>query len=98
MSRSMFDNLEDFHTRALPESNQVKTLDQEKLIGIENSEKVEKAQKGYKVKNKTYEAEVKAPGDTVRTKKYPYSTQTMTTYPNGNVRYDKDLGEESLHW
>lgn len=59
---------------------------------------IEKAQKGYKVKNKTYEAEVKAPGDTVRTKKYPYSTQTMTTYPNGNVRYDKDLGEESLHW
>ena len=30
MSRSMFNKLEDFYTRALPESNQVKTSDEEK--------------------------------------------------------------------
>lgn len=46
MSRSMFNNLEDFYTRALPESNQVKTLDEEKLAGMENGGKVLKGQRG----------------------------------------------------
>ena len=46
MSRSMFNNLEDFYTRALPESNQVKTLDQEKLAGMENGGRVLKGQRG----------------------------------------------------
>ena len=46
MSRSMFNNLEDFYTRALPESNQVKTLDEEKLAGMENGGKVLKGQHG----------------------------------------------------
>lgn len=36
-----------------------------------------------------YETQVKAPGDTLRIKAYPYSTVEMQTYPNGNVRYTK---------
>lgn len=46
MSRSMFNKLEDFYTRTLPESNQVKTSDEEKLAGMERGGKVAKAQNG----------------------------------------------------
>lgn len=41
----------------------------------------------YSVKNGDYSASVSAPGDTLRTKVYPYTTREMQTYPNGNVRY-----------
>lgn len=41
----------------------------------------------YSVKNGDYSASVQAPGDTLRTKVYPYTTREMQTYPNGNTRY-----------
>lgn len=60
---------------------------EERLAGMEKGGKVETAEKGYKVRNGSYSAEVNAPGDTTRRKVYPSTTQIMQTYPNGAVRY-----------
>ena len=48
MSRNHFNSLKDFYERSLPESNQIQTLnkDEEKLAGMENGGKVEKAEPG----------------------------------------------------
>lgn len=51
----------------------------------------------YSVKNGSFSAETKAPGDTLRTKVYPYSTVEMQTYPNGNVRYTKLTRSDTYH-
>ncbi len=48
---------------------------------------VEKAERGYKVQNGSYSAQVNGQGDTTRIKVYPTTTQIMQTYPNGAVRY-----------
>ena len=53
----------------------------------EEGGEIELGEKGYKVRNGSYSAEVKAPGDTLRIKTYPSVTQKMQTYPNGSVRY-----------
>ena len=53
----------------------------------EDGGEINKAEKGYKVKNGSYEASVNAPGDTTRTKQYKYRTEVMQTYPDGTVRY-----------
>lgn len=53
----------------------------------EDGGEIELGEKGYKVRNGSYSAEVKAPGDTLRVKTYPSVTQKMQTYPNGAIRY-----------
>lgn len=53
----------------------------------EEGGEIKLGEKGYKVRNGSYSAEVKAPGDTLRIKTYPSVTQKMQTYPNGAVRY-----------
>lgn len=55
--------------------------------GINGCGCVPKGDKGYKVQNGSYTAEVNAAGDTTRRKVYPSVTQIMQTYPNGAVRY-----------
>lgn len=52
----------------------------------------------HKVKNGSFSAEVKAPGDTLRQKIYPYSTIEMQTYPNGNVLYTKYTRSTTNHY